>query len=222
MTVSGIAAEVGTELGRQIDTLVGLGYPELAGMSELEFRRAAQALRAPLEALEIAEPRARAEGAAFVLVVNRSLVSVSERVARLSIGERPGTLSRHMADVDSFRAVVEVPKGPVYAVLGVERGEEFLDARPSEAAPVILGRGRSMLTIEEGISFLHACPEALEKNRCFHTGASRHSDRRVPALWIAERAPHLGWCWENNHHTWLGIASCAARVGPDGETSVTS
>ena len=222
MTVSGIAAEVGTELGRQTDTLVGLGYPALAGMSEPEFRSAAESLREPLETLDLRDPRARAEGAAFVLVVNRSLVPLSERVPLLSLGGRPGTLSRHMADVDSFRSVVVVPEAPVYAVVGVERGEEFLDVRPAEAAPVIAERGRSMLTIEEGISFLHACPEALEKNRCFHTGATRNSDRRVPALWIAERAPHLGWCWENNHHTWLGIASCAERVGPDGETSVTS
>ena len=69
-----------------------------------------------------------------------------------------------------------------------------------------------MLTIEEGLAFLHAVPEALEKNKCFHTGASRGTDRRVPALWISDRAPHLGWCWEHNHHTWLGVASAEERV----------
>lgn len=215
MTVSGIEAEIGTELDRQVEVLVALGYPALAGISEQDLRTAAAALRGPLEALVVDDPRARAGGAGFVLVVHRSLVPVTERVPLLSLDGRPGTLSRHLADVDTFRSVVELPHAPVYAVVGVERGDGFLDARPSEAARDIAERGRSMLTMEEGISFLHACPEALEKNRCFHTGASRSSDRRVPALWIAERAPHLGWCWENNHHTWLGVASCAARVGPD-------
>ena len=215
MTVSDVEAEVGTELDRQVEVLVALGYPALAGIGEQDLRTAAEALRAPLKALVLGDPRARADGAAFVLVVHRSLVPVSERVPLLGLGGRPGTLSRHMADVDSFRSVVELPHAPVYAVVGLERGDEFLDARPSEAAGVIAERGRSMLTIEEGISFLHAGPDALEKNRCFHTGASRSSDRRVPALWIADRAPHLGWCWENNHHTWLGVASCAARVGSD-------
>ena len=216
MTVSGIAAEVGTELARQTDVFVELGYPGLAGLSEQDFRRAAEALRAPLEALVLDQPRASADGAAFALVVHRSAVPVSERVPLLTLNGRPGTLSRHLADVDTFRAVVDVPEASVYAVVAVERGDDLLDARPSEAAPVIAARGRSMLTIEEGISFLHACPEALEKNRCFHTAASRSNDRRVPALWIAERAPHLGWCWENNHHPWLGVASCGARVGPQG------
>lgn len=215
MTVSGIEAEIGTELDRQVEVLVALGYPALAGISEQDLRTAAAALRGPLEALVVDDARARAGAAGFVLVVHRSLVPVGERVPLLSLNGRPGTLSRHLADVDTFRSVVELPPAPVYAVVGVERGDEFLDARPSEAAGTIAERGRSMLTMEEGISFLHACPEALEKNRCFHTGASRSSDRRVPALWIAERAPHLGWCWENNHHAWLGVASCAARVGPD-------
>jgi hypothetical protein len=222
VTVSITAAEIGIELGRQADTLVELGYPALAGMALPDFRAAIDALGGPLERAVVAPPDARGPGAAFVLVVNRSLVPATKRVSLLSLGGRPGTLSRHFADVDTFQAQVEVPAAPVYAVVSVERGDEFLDARPSEAGPVISERGRSMLTIEEGMSFLHAFPEALEKNRCFHTGASRSSDRRVPALWIAERAPHLGWCWENNHHTWLGVASCASRVGPAGETSVTS
>ena len=215
MTVSDVEAQVGTELGRQVEVLVALGYPALAGISEQDLRSAAEALREPLKSLVLGNPLARADGAAFVLVVHLSLVRVTGRIPLVSLDGRRGTLSRHMADVDSFRSFVEIPRPPVYAVVGVERGDEFLDARPSEAAGVIAERGRSMLTIEEGISFLHACPEALEKNRCFHTGASRSSDRRVPALWIVDRAPHLGWCWENNHHTWLGVASCAARVGPD-------
>jgi hypothetical protein len=151
-------------------------------------------------------------GASFVLVPGRSLLPVSERVPMLRLGDRAGTLSRHFADVDSFAPVVEVPEGPVYAVVGVERGEEFCGVRPAEAAVSIADRGRSMLTIEEGMAFLHAVPEALEKNKCFHTGGSRGDDRRVPALWISDRAPHLGWCWEHNHHTWLGVASAEERV----------
>ena len=62
-----------------------------------------------------------------------------------------------------------------------------------------------MLTMEEGIAFLHARPEALEKNKCFHTGASRGTDLRVPALLdrgagtaprlvLGEQPPHLARC----------------------------
>jgi hypothetical protein len=193
------------ELTRQADALVELGYPE-------QVRAGAQALASPLRALLEDEVDSEPARASFVLVPGRSMLPVSERVPMLRLGDRQGTLSRHFADVDSFAPVLEVPDGPVYAVVGVERGEEFCGVRPAEAAVSIADRGRSMLTIEEGLAFLHAVPEALEQNKCFHTGASRGTDRRVPALWISDRAPHLGWCWESNHHTWLGVASAEGRV----------
>ncbi len=25
----------------------------------------------------------------------------------------------------------------------------------------------------------------------------------------------LGWCWDDNPHTWLGSASCGRRLGPE-------
>ncbi len=193
------------ELTRQADVLVGLGYPE-------EVRAGADSLAGPLHSLLGDDVEAGPERASFVLVPGRSTLPVSERVPMLRLGDRHGTLSRHFTDVDSFAPVLEVPEGPVYAVVGVERGEEFCGVRPAEAADTIADRGRTMLTMEEGLAFLHAVPAALEKNKCFHTGASRGSDRRVPALWISEKAPHLGWCWEQNHHTWLGVASAEGRV----------
>jgi hypothetical protein len=193
------------ELDRQTDVLVALGYPDRLREQAASLH---DALRARVGDEVVSEP----SRASFVLVPGRSVLPVPERVAMLRLGERPGTLSRHFADVDTFRPVVDVPHAEVYALVGVERGEEFCGVRPADAAEVLSARGRTMLTVEEGLAFLHAVPAALEKNKCFHTGASRGTDQRVPALWIADRAPHLGWCWEHNHHTWLGVASTEGRV----------
>ncbi len=107
---------------------------------------------------------------------------------------------------------VELPDPAAYLLLDVDRGEEFLDVRPEEALPVILGRGRTPLTIEEGIAVVTHAPSVLEKNRCFMLSGSRRGDRRVPAMWISERAPKLGWCWDGNPHTWLGVASTGGRT----------
>ena len=79
--------------------------------------------------------------------------------------------------------------------------------RPADAMPVIRSRGRTPLTIDEGIAVVTHAPHLLEKNKCFMLSGSRRNDRRVPALWISERAPKLGWCWDGNPHTWLGVAS---------------
>ena len=66
-------------------------------------------------------------------------------------------------------------------------------------------------TIAEGIALQLVLPALLEKNKCFMLAGSRRGDRRVPALWISDRAPKLGWCWEGNPHSWLGTASALGR-----------
>jgi hypothetical protein len=107
---------------------------------------------------------------------------------------------------------LDVPESPVYLLVDVQRGEEFCGVRPADALPTILGRGRTPLTIHEGIALVTQFPELLEPNRCFMLAGSRRGDRRVPALWISGKAPKLGWCWEGNPHTWLGMASAASRA----------
>ena len=108
------------------------------------------------------------------------------------------------------------PPGAAYLLVDVERGEEFCNVRPEEASRVVRSRGRSQLTIDEGVALVTQAPQLLEKNKCFMLAGSRRSavsgDRRVPAMWISERAPKLGWCWDGNPHTWLGMASAGRRI----------
>lgn len=207
------SAALDTEIDRQTDVLVGLGYPALASLSEPDFRALVEPLRPVLRDRVEDSPAPASERAPFILVVNRTLVPASSRVGLVALGGRPGVLNQHFSDVDTFEPILEVPEAAVYAVLDLERGEEFCGIRPSDAAVTIAGRGRTPITIDEGLCFLHACPSALEPNRCFHTAASRGTDKRVPALWISKKAPTLGWCWEHNHHTWLGVASAGGRIG---------
>lgn len=200
------------EIDRQTEVLLSLGLPSLAQLSDTDFRALVEPLREPLAAAVSGDPTPTPERAPFLLVVNRTLVPVSARVELVTLNGRPGVLNRHFADVDTFAPVLDVPDAPVYAVLDVERGEEFCGVRPVEAVATITDRGRTPITMDEGLAYLHASPGALEKNKCFHTAASRGTDKRVPALWISKNAPTLGWCWEHNHHTWLGVASAGGRV----------
>jgi hypothetical protein len=129
-------------------------------------------------------------------------------------GSRSGFLSGDTSDIDEFRPIdgLETPDG-LYAAVDVRRGEEHLGRTPDEARTDFERQGRSPLTVTEGLALLTAHPEGLEKNHCFQTPGSRNGDRRVPGLWIGKGAPKLRFCWAGNRHTWLDIASCAARVG---------
>ncbi len=204
------------------DTLLALGYPALAGLQEeAAFRHLLRPLRDAAATLpDLVEPRRTPVALPLVLVVTRALVDPDHTVPLLRLvggrkagRRRPQPRRGGPAPYDPMPEL-EVPDTAAYLLLDVERGEEFCGVRPEEALPVILGRGRTPLTIDEGIAVVTHAPHLLEKNRCFMLSGSRRGDRRVPAMWISERAPKLGWCWDGNPHTWLGVASAGAR-SPD-------
>lgn len=118
----------------------------------------------------------------------------------------------HPASPEEFTPIaeVELPAAP-YRLVDVDVGAEFFDVTPDDALPQILERGRSPLTIDEGIAVLLHSPDVLAES-AFSLLGSRRGDRRVPALWLSGGKPRLGWCWAGAPHSWLGSASCAERV----------
>jgi hypothetical protein len=212
----------GAEFDRQFRTLLDMGYPAIAGLTEDAFTR----LVAPLRRAAVTRGASMlppTEGRVpFVLVITKELVPADRSMPLTALAgkARPGVVDRNYAsaeDVGRFEAVkeLEIPEGTAYLLLDVDRGEETLNLPPEEAMPIITGQDRTPLTIDEGISLITHYPAALAKNKCFSLAGSRCGDRRVPALWISQGAPKLGWCWAGNPHTWLGTASCAGRAGPD-------
>lgn len=207
-----------TSFEEQVRAYVAKGYPDLLGVAEDDFRAGLDPLR-PL----VPGPGAggEADGLDFVLVLPG--VPVETALERVEVGGRAGFVPVDAADLPAYGPVagVVVPAGP-YLLVDVERGDAYANWSPDEALPAIAARGRTPLTIAEGVALLTVAPRLLEKNRCFMTLASRGRDKRVPALWISggtgkdgrERrgAPKLGWCWAGNRHTWLGHASAAARL----------
>ena len=204
-----------SDLDTQLDRLVELGYPALAGRDEAAFRALVEPLRGLAAALPDILPAAGRMP--FVVVVTWDLVKPEDTVPLLHLegSSKPGRVDRNHAEGDlaTYHPLPElaVPRAPAYLLVDVDRGEEFCGVRPEAALPVIRERGRTPLTIGEGIAVVTHAPHLLETNKCFMLSGSRRHDRRVPALWISERAPKLGWCWDGNPHDWLGVASAADR-----------
>ena len=208
------------ELDRQVDAYVALGYPELAGLDEPAFRDLFSPLTSQLAdavsaGLDLTFSPTRVP---FVAVVADSLIAPEPRVPllRAAGSDKPGILDRNYGErgLAPYRptSAVEIPEAPVYLLLDVERGDEFLNHKPVNALPVIADRGRTPLTIAEGLSFNAAFPDLLIKNHCFMLAGSHEGNKRVPAIWISPAGPKLGWCFQGVEHTWLGIASAGARV----------
>lgn len=183
----------------QVDILGGLSLSE----EETAF----------LGALEGARPAA--ERGRSVLVPSRSLVPPARMAARVERRGRPLVLGQLTPeDLETFRPIdsVDIPATLAYLVTDVDLGAGSRNERPEDALRQILDAGRSPLTIEEGIALMLLQSEVIAPNWGFSLAGSRRDDQRVPALWISEGRPKLGWCWDRNPHTWLGTASCARRL----------
>jgi Family of unknown function (DUF5701) len=198
---------------QQVERLVGLGVHRLAQISSQELVSRAETL-----SVEDGD----------VLVVHPDCVPASRLAPLLTREDRAGFVVTDMGDLDVFGPIagVELPEGPLYVLRDVERGDEMRSWSPDEALPAVQARGRTPLTVSEGICWLLQHPDRLEPNHCFMTIGSRKPnarglDARTPAIWISggtgrdgkehRGAPKVGWCWAGNRHTWLGFASAAGR-----------
>lgn len=199
------------DVAGQVQRLIDLGVPSLAGMPSSGFTGLGVDLAGP-----------------GVLCVSPSLVPPSRLAPLMRRRDRAGFVVEDMTDLDQFEPIdgVEVPDRALYLLRGTDRGDEFRGVTPSAALVRIQERGRSPLTISEGISWLLQQPEVLADNHCFMCVGSRkvsgtRLDARTPAVWICRgtgrdgaarrNAPKVGWCWAGNHHSWLGCASAATR-----------
>ena len=196
----------------QIDRLIDLGIHSAIGLSPEAFRQSLLPLGVHVQG-EAGEPDMEAGTADAVIVINTPRLPIGDMWSRVHRAGKPAMERLFPRKPEDFRPTesLDLPAGEAYLLLGLDRGNATLNAVPTEAAQRIAAQGRAPLTVEEGTSVLLQWPLFLKPNHCFMMLGSRCGDRRVPAWWLSNRAPRLGWCWEGNPHTWLGFASCLGR-----------
>ncbi|HET8661651.1 MAG TPA: DUF5701 family protein [Micromonosporaceae bacterium] len=206
--------DLAAELDRQVENLVAKGYPELAGVGVASFRHRLTALKEQLAHLRPSPEPGRVP---FVIVVRTDVVPADRAVSLVELRGKDGFTEMDADDLRRFATVegVEIPPGSAYLLVDVDAGRGSRNVTPDEAGKLIAAEGRSPLTVAEGVALVTHHPEILRTGTCFSMLASRCGDRRVTAMWVSAGRPRLGWCWAGNPHTWLGSASCAARVGRD-------
>jgi Family of unknown function (DUF5701) len=202
------------EFDRQLERLLQANYHVTAKQTRAEFTAIFEPLRKEIQALTMPRADFSSGKIPFVIVVKSELVPIQAMIERLEFQNKPGVISMHPVKPEVFAPIssVRIPDAPAYLLLEINRGDDLRNIAPEQALQTLESRGRSPLTIDEGLAILTHYPEFLIKNHCFSLLGSRGGDRRVPALWISQRQAKLGWCWDGNPHTWLGSASAKARV----------
>lgn len=206
LPATAVPTEAELEFDRQVDALARTGLPELLDLQDSCFRASLEPLR------DLLPPSVQAgEGIPFVVVLPH--LPVVEVLGAVHGAGGNGFTTMEPGDLARFRALPEldVPGAP-YLLLDVETGPETLDRPPAVAAEAITARGRTPLTIAEGVALLVADPGVLRSRNCFSLLGSRAGDKRVPALWVSAKRPRLGWCYQGAPRSWLGTASCGGRL----------
>lgn len=218
-TAFSATAGADAEFDRQVQVYVEAGFAELTGRSPAEFASAIEPLRAELGGIALAAPGDGSidgeDFVPFVVVLGPHVYDVNDAVPAMRRGAKRGVSVIDRDEAARYRPIgpIAVPAGFAYLVRDLDTGSEFRNVRPEDALAALTGRGRTPLTIGEGLALVIVRPDRLRPNRCFSLMGSRAANQRVPAIWISERRPKLGWCWDRNPHTWLGAASAGSR-GP--------
>jgi hypothetical protein len=201
---------------QQVRRLLHLDLPAKSGVGERRVRSTLAALRdAAHEAEAAADPDAPT--LPVLLVVSGAWLAPEVAMAEVVAKGRPGRVEMTPTTPADYRTIdeVEVPEAPAYLLLDVDTGADLQDVRPEDALVELRRRGRTPLTIDEGVALILQEPTVLADRNAYSLLASRQpGSQRVPAVWTSFKAPRLGWCWDRNPHTWLGSASASGRVGP--------
>ena len=200
------------EFDRQATKLIQSGIPSIAKISTDDF----SSLLAPLKEKVIQIKSERQFP--FIIVIKSMLVPPEKIMPLIEIKGVIGEVRMTPLVPADFSPIdnLNIPEREVYLLADVDTEQKTLNLTPHDALTIIRTDNRYPLTIDEGISLVFQFPEVLtdkKKYNCFSASGSRRNDQRVPAFWMSYKKPRLGWCWDNNPHTWLGSASCSGRIG---------
>lgn len=206
---------------RQTETLLSHGYPQILGLDRDGFLARLAPLRARLQALP--PPREARGNIPLCIAFAPGLVRPADAMAHVEARSATGIVDMFPLQPDDFHPVAgvdaDVPSGEIYLLIDVDTGRDFLNISPEHALAAIRARGRTPLTLDEGVALTVQVPELLTDKARYNCiqmpGSRKPGDQRVPSIWFSKGAPRLGWCWDRNTHTWLGSASAACRVGAD-------
>ncbi len=203
-------------LGQQAQALVRLGTPGLVGLTEQDFAARMDLLGALLDpGLEVS----LTGNIPLCIGFRPGSVDLPEVMSRIEARSAKGVVDMTPLSPEAFDVIdeVRIPGGEFYLLIDVDTGRDLLNVSPENALAVMRTRGRTPLTLEEGVALTAQHPELLTDKARYNCiqmpGSRKPGDQRVPSIWFSRGEPRLGWCWDRNIHTWLGSASAGFRLG---------
>lgn len=210
------AYEMRSLLSQRAETLIRLETPRIIGLSDQDFASRIDRLGALLDPdLEIV----LMGNIPLCIAFRPGSADLPAMMSRIEAKAAKGVIDMTPLSPEAFDVIdeVRIPGGDLYLLIDVDTGRDFLNVSPENALAAMRQRGRTPLTLDEGVALTAQYPELLTDKvgyNCIQMPGSRKpADQRVPSIWFSRGEPRLGWCWDRNIHTWLGSASAGLRLG---------
>jgi len=189
---------------RQVEILLDKGYPKAAGMKKDQFLEYINPLRKQIQEIDEVKPG----HIPFIIVIPERFVSISKQISLVK--EKVGSHILHMGLYTSQNCSGIRTWNWPYLILDVDDGREMLEPflKESYARWKFKQRGRSGLTMLEGIALLTYYPEILENYFLLLVGSSNAPVVRCFVPWPAP------WIWYQSIGflpTPTGAPSCSKR-----------
>jgi hypothetical protein len=205
--------EVLTEFERQLQILISKKYYELTSLSVKDFTLTISKLK-PL--IENSKFEYGAGKLPFAIVFSSEFLDPELGMMKVLAKGKNGYTEMNPYKPVDFHPIVKIPEAKVYLIANIETGLDFLNISPANCLVQITQHNHQPLTMEEGVAVSSFFPEIFTDKTNFNAiqmpGSRIPNDQRVPSIWFSKGAPRLGWCWDNNIHSWLGSASCKHRL----------
>lgn len=205
------------EFDRQVDVLSQRIRNNVFRYDLSKLQQQTAELRTKISELDTAQD-VREGNIPVVIAFRMQVASYDNLLCQLNHKGREGYVEMTPKTPESFVDTdsLPVPEVDIYALWDVDTGGSMLNISPSDSIDMLESKGRTPLTMYEGVQCVLAIPEILTDKQRFNAiqmpGSRIGGDQRVPSIWISKGAPRLGWCWFGNIHTWLATASCKSRV----------
>lgn len=206
-----------TEFDRQVDMLSQRVGNNVFRYDISKLQQQTADLRTKISELDAAQG-VREGNIPVVIVFRTQVASYNNLLCQLHYKGRKGYIEMTPKNPENFLDIdsLAIPESDIYALWDVDTGRSMLNISPSNSIDILESRGRTPLTMYEGVQCVLTTPEILTDKQRFNAiqmpGSRIDGDQRVPSIWISKGAPRLGWCWFGNIHTWLATASCKSRV----------
>ncbi|MCV9939875.1 DUF5701 family protein [Boseaceae bacterium BT-24-1] len=203
-------------LEHQAKKLLDKGFHELCGATEGDFISRMEGLAS---LLDIAGEIPISGNVPLCVAFRPGVVNLVDAMARIEAKSATGVVEMTPLSPDAFHVIdrIQLPHDEFYLLLDIDTGRDLLNVSPEASLAIIERRGRTPLTMEEGVALTTQHPELLTDKKDYNciqmAGSRKAGDQRIPSIWFSKGRPRLGWCWDRNVHTWLGSASAAFRLG---------